>query len=72
MFGSLEQLSEDELLNYVQIIFSKPADLSAFDQTELEQINDEFIRRGSYRDHKLLKQLGQSSKGRGQNDNQRV
>jgi hypothetical protein len=47
MFGDLRLINNSELLNFVLIILSKPEDaLSARDHTELDQINEEFIRRG--------------------------
>ena len=46
MFGNLTDCTEEELFLFVSLILSKPdKQISAFDHTELEQINDEFIRR---------------------------
>ena len=47
MFGDLHNVSEDELLNFVLMILNRPGRLSAFDRTELHQINDELKRRDS-------------------------
>ena len=56
MLGSLDRFSETELLNIVSLILSKPDSvMSAFDHTELDQINEELIRRGhsGRRNHQL-------------------
>ena len=47
MFGDLSDCTDNQLLEFVLLILSKPDDaLSVRDHTELDKINQEFIRRG--------------------------
>jgi hypothetical protein len=48
MFGDLTNCTEDELLNFVLMILARPTatpELSAYDMTEIDQINGEWLRR---------------------------
>lgn len=47
MFGTLTHCSETELLDYVQLILSKPGPLTHRDCTELDQINTELCSRSA-------------------------
>jgi hypothetical protein len=48
MFGDLRSRTDDELLNYVMLILASPErDISAFHRTELDEIESEFMRRGT-------------------------
>ena len=49
MLGPLTNLTDDQLLNYTATILSRPGELSAFDLTELEQLNFELLRREGIR-----------------------
>ncbi len=45
MLGDITKIPDDGLLDLVRLILSRPGDLTAFDRTELDQINREFRRR---------------------------
>lgn len=45
MLGDISKLSDLELLNIVNLILSRPGPVTSFDETELQQINDEAVRR---------------------------
>jgi hypothetical protein len=45
MMGDLTHVTEDELLNYVLLILSRPKPITPYDQTELDAINEEWLRR---------------------------
>ena len=48
MMGDLRGKTDDELLDYVMLILASPeAHISSFHQTELDQIETEFMRRGT-------------------------
>lgn len=48
MFGDLRHVTDDELLNFVMLILARPEHkLSAHSQTELDDIEAEFMRRGT-------------------------
>lgn len=48
MYGDLQHVTDDELLNYVMLILARnEASLSAFSLTELSQVEEEFMRRGT-------------------------
>lgn len=48
MFGNLQQVTDDELLNFVMLILARSTTwLTARDMTELDEIETEFMRRGT-------------------------
>lgn len=48
MFGNLQHVTDDELLNFVMLILARPErTLSAHSQTELDEVETEFMRRGT-------------------------
>lgn len=48
MFGNLQQVTDDELLNFVMLILASPErDISVRHLTELDEIETEFMQRGT-------------------------